>query len=257
MYGLKRYADGVYLDLSKWDEYEYDDIANAVEKFLNENIDNIIDHWWESVVGEAEPYSTYGDRYMITLYPIEKDYFYEYVIENLFGRNANEIFNIIGHEDWEALEEIIEDVIEKIDFWGRFDSLIESAVIASEEAEGSEYLWTDYGEGWHLGEVYLYFASKEYVEMWDMVEKGKAAYLGFYDYPNGAVYLVNYKGEPYVLVHDGTGNEFFHTSDPEKPDIKFLIRKYGLDVVEEAFEEVGLDLSDFIDLSEFEEGEEE
>jgi len=45
---------------------------------------------------------------------------------------------------------------------------------------------------------------------------GKSVYLGCYDHPNGSVYAAAYKGSLYKIVHDGTGNEFFHSHSPEE-----------------------------------------
>lgn len=49
-----------------------------------------------------------------------------------------------------------------------------------------------------------------------ILNNGKAVYLGCYDYPNGSIHAVEFDGKFYKLVHDGTGNEFFH---PRKPEV--------------------------------------
>jgi hypothetical protein len=48
-----------------------------------------------------------------------------------------------------------------------------------------------------------------------ILNNGKAVYLGCYDYPNGSIHAVEFDGKFYKLVHDGTGNEFFHSRKPE------------------------------------------
>jgi len=47
-----------------------------------------------------------------------------------------------------------------------------------------------------------------------ILNNGKAVYLGCYDYPNGSIHAVKFDGKFYKLVHDGTGNEFFHSRRP-------------------------------------------
>ncbi len=47
-----------------------------------------------------------------------------------------------------------------------------------------------------------------------ILKNGVATYLGCYDYPNGSIHAVEFDGRFYKLVHDGTGNEFFHSRRP-------------------------------------------
>lgn len=47
-----------------------------------------------------------------------------------------------------------------------------------------------------------------------LLENGEATYLGCFDYPNGSIHAVKFDGKFYKLVHDGTGNEFFHSRRP-------------------------------------------
>lgn len=47
-------------------------------------------------------------------------------------------------------------------------------------------------------------------------KRTKVINLGCYDYPNGRVYLAKTgKGRLVKIIHDGTGNEFFKSHDPE------------------------------------------
>lgn len=47
-----------------------------------------------------------------------------------------------------------------------------------------------------------------------ILNNGKAVYLGCYDYPNGSIHAVKFDGKFYKLIHDGTGNQFFHSRKP-------------------------------------------
>lgn len=47
-----------------------------------------------------------------------------------------------------------------------------------------------------------------------ILNNGKAVYLGCYDYPNGSIHAVKFDGKYYKLIHDGTGNQFFHSRKP-------------------------------------------
>lgn len=47
------------------------------------------------------------------------------------------------------------------------------------------------------------------------IENNPNVFLGCYDYPNGAKYLVRKGDEIYLIRDDGTGNQFFCSPEPE------------------------------------------
>lgn len=47
-----------------------------------------------------------------------------------------------------------------------------------------------------------------------LLENGDAVWYDWYDYPNGAKWIVRYKGKYYQIIHDGTGNQFFCSHAP-------------------------------------------
>jgi len=47
-----------------------------------------------------------------------------------------------------------------------------------------------------------------------LLKKGEAIWYHWYDYPNGARWIVKYKGRYYLIIHDGTGNQFYCSHAP-------------------------------------------
>jgi hypothetical protein len=49
-----------------------------------------------------------------------------------------------------------------------------------------------------------------------LLRAGEAIWYSWYQYPNGARWIVRYKGKFYKIVHDGTGNQFYHSHEPQE-----------------------------------------
>ncbi len=47
-----------------------------------------------------------------------------------------------------------------------------------------------------------------------LLKKGKVICYDWYDYPNGARWIVKYRGKYFKITHDGTGNQFFCSHAP-------------------------------------------
>jgi len=47
-----------------------------------------------------------------------------------------------------------------------------------------------------------------------LLEKGERVFYNWYNYPNGARWIVKYRDKFYKIIHDGTGNQFFHSHAP-------------------------------------------
>jgi len=81
-----------------------------------------------------------------------------------------------------------------------------------------------------------------------ILEKGTSVYLGCYDFPNGARWLARYRGKLYLIVHDGTGNQFFHSHAPEEISEeeakRILIETFEESELEEAQEELGIKITE-------------
>lgn len=82
-----------------------------------------------------------------------------------------------------------------------------------------------------------------------ILEKGAYVCLGWYDFPNGAKWLARYRGKLYLIIHDGTGNQFFHSHAPEEVSEteakKLLLESFDNEIeLKEYAEHLDLDLSD-------------
>lgn len=82
-----------------------------------------------------------------------------------------------------------------------------------------------------------------------ILEKGTYVCLGWYDFPNGAKWLARYRGKLYLIIHDGTGNEFFHSHAPqevsEEEARKLLLESFDNEIeLREYAEHLDLTLSD-------------
>jgi len=58
---------------------------------------------------------------------------------------------------------------------------------------------------------------------------GEVIWYSWYQYPNGARWIVKYNNKFYKIVHDGTGNEFYHSHDPveiDEDDAKSILSNY-------------------------------
>jgi len=81
-----------------------------------------------------------------------------------------------------------------------------------------------------------------------ILERGTSVYLGCYDYPNGAKWLARYNNKFYLIIHDGTGNQFFHSHAPEEISEneakRILIETFEGNELEEALEELDIKISD-------------
>jgi len=47
-----------------------------------------------------------------------------------------------------------------------------------------------------------------------LLNHGEVVFYDWYMYPNGARWIVKYKGKYYKITHDGTGNQFFCSHAP-------------------------------------------
>jgi hypothetical protein len=47
-----------------------------------------------------------------------------------------------------------------------------------------------------------------------LLGEGERIFYDWYDFPNGARWIVRYKNRYFKIVHDGTGNQFFHSHAP-------------------------------------------
>jgi hypothetical protein len=47
-----------------------------------------------------------------------------------------------------------------------------------------------------------------------LLKRGEVVWYDYYDFPNGSRWIVKYKNNFYKIVHDGTGNQFFHSHAP-------------------------------------------
>jgi len=81
-----------------------------------------------------------------------------------------------------------------------------------------------------------------------ILEKGTYVCLGWYDFPNGAKWLARYRGKLYLIIHDGTGNQFFHSHAPEEVSEeeakRILVETFEGSELEEALEELDIKISD-------------
>lgn len=62
-----------------------------------------------------------------------------------------------------------------------------------------------------------------------LLTKGQAIWYDFYQYPDGAKWIVRYSNRYYLIIHDGTGNQFFHSHEPEEiseKEAKQILSKY-------------------------------
>jgi len=61
-----------------------------------------------------------------------------------------------------------------------------------------------------------------------ILKHGESICYGYFDYPNGARWIARYKNRYFHIIHDGTGNQFFHSHEPEEIDeetAKMLLSK--------------------------------
>lgn len=68
-----------------------------------------------------------------------------------------------------------------------------------------------------------------------LLKKGEAVWYDWYNFPNGARWIVRYKGKYYRITHDGTGNQFFCSHAPieiTEEEAKEILSKH-----EEAWQE--------------------
>ena len=87
----------------------------------------------------------------------------------------------------------------------------------------------------------LYSESIRSVRSTFLLQKGEAVWYSWFRYPNGARWIVRYKGKYYKIVHDGTGNQFFHSHEPveiDEDDAKSILANYP-EAWEEAMEKWG------------------
>ena len=49
-----------------------------------------------------------------------------------------------------------------------------------------------------------------------LLDKGEVVWYDWYDYPNGAKWIVRYENKFYKIIHDGTGNQFFCSHAPQR-----------------------------------------
>ncbi len=47
-----------------------------------------------------------------------------------------------------------------------------------------------------------------------LLDKGQVVWYDWFNYPNGARWIVRYKGKYFKITHDGTGNQFFCSQAP-------------------------------------------
>lgn len=49
-----------------------------------------------------------------------------------------------------------------------------------------------------------------------ILKHGEAVWLAPFSYPNGGMWIARYKDKYFYIVHDGTGNEFYHSHAPKE-----------------------------------------
>ena len=49
-----------------------------------------------------------------------------------------------------------------------------------------------------------------------LLNHGEAIWYSWFRYPNGARWIVKYNNKYYKIIHDGTGNQFYHSHEPEE-----------------------------------------
>jgi hypothetical protein len=47
-----------------------------------------------------------------------------------------------------------------------------------------------------------------------LLKKGERVFYSYYDFPNGARWIVRYKDRFFKITHDGTGNQYFCSHAP-------------------------------------------
>jgi len=94
----------------------------------------------------------------------------------------------------------------------------------------------------------LYSKSLASMKSRKILEKGQSVYLGCYDYPNGARWLARYNNRFYYIVHDGTGNQFFHSHAPEEISEteakRILAETFEGNELEEALNELDIEIKE-------------
>jgi hypothetical protein len=62
-----------------------------------------------------------------------------------------------------------------------------------------------------------------------LLRNGEAIWYSWFKYPDGARWIVRWQGRYFSIVHDGTGNQFYHSHEPEEiseEEAKEILSKY-------------------------------
>jgi hypothetical protein len=85
-----------------------------------------------------------------------------------------------------------------------------------------------------------------------ILNKGASFWLGNYANCNGARWVATYKDKWYYIVHDGTGNQFFCSHEPqeisETEAKEYILKNLGENKFKEIFQSEGEEIDELLGL---------